>query len=416
MSEAKLLEKKKIINDPVHGFITIPSGLIYKLVEHPYLQRLRNIKQMGMAYLVYPGAIHTRFHHAIGAMHLMGMAIETLRGKGCEISAEEEEGVMVAILLHDIGHGPYSHALEHAIVGGISHEAISEMLMDRLNEEFHGALDLAISIFRNNYRKLFLHQLVSSQLDCDRMDYLSRDSFFTGVSEGIIGFDRIIKMLNVRDNQLVVEEKAIYSIEKFIVARRLMYWQVYLHKTCVAAEHMLVNILKRAKFLANEGMELFATPNFRHFLHHNISYDDFLQFPEHLQNFSRLDDYDVYTSVKVWADAPDFILSHLCRGILERKLYRTEMSREEIDPLRYVKMIERAVDRYHVSAEDASYFVFTDTLYNRAYQVNDGNINILAKDGTVKDITMASDNTTLGALANTVEKHILCYMKDLCRD
>lgn len=413
MPGAKLLEKKKIINDPVHGFITIPSGLIYKLIEHPYLQRLRNIKQMGMAYLVYPGAIHNRFHHAIGAMHLMSMAIEVLRAKGVSITSEEEEGVMVAILLHDIGHGPYSHALEHAIVGGVSHEVISELLMDRLNKEFGGQLDLAIQIFRNKHDRLFLHQLVSGQLDCDRMDYLSRDSYFTGVSEGIIGFDRIIKMLNVHDNQLVVEEKAIYSIEKFIVARRLMYWQVYLHKTCVAAEQMLVNILKRAKHLAMEGAELFATPNFRHFLHNSISYEDFEKDERNLAHFSKLDDYDVYTSVKVWENHPDFILSHLCRGILGRKLYRTEMSRAEVDPLRYAAIVERACQQYKLGAEDASYFVFTDTLYNRAYQVNDGNINILAKDGTVKDITIASDNSTLGALANTVEKHILCYMKDL---
>lgn len=407
------MNKKKIINDPVYGFITIPAGLIFDLIEHPYFQRLRNIKQMGMAYLVYPGAIHTRFHHAIGAMHLMGMAIETLRGKGHEITVEEEEAVNVAILLHDIGHGPFSHALEHTIVEGISHEHISSLLMNNLNRQFGNKLELALEVFNNRYHKPFLHQLVSSQLDCDRMDYLSRDSFFTGVSEGIIGFDRIIKMLNVSNGQLVVEEKAIYSIEKFLIARRLMYWQVYLHKTSVSAEHMLVNILKRAKFLASHGEDLFATPNFRHFLVKSVTKKDFEEDPVHLECFSSLDDYDIYTSIKVWAGADDFVLSYLCKSLLSRSLYKTEMTNDLPDEGKITELRTRAKNLYPVTEAETSYFVFADTVINNAYKVGDGNIYILTKDGSVKDITGASDNSTLEALAQTVKKHILCYTKEL---
>ncbi|TQM48786.1 hypothetical protein BDE36_0476 [Arcticibacter tournemirensis] len=411
-----ILNKKKIINDPVYGFITIPAGLIFDLIEHPYFQRLRNIKQMGMAYLVYPGAIHTRFHHAIGAMHLMGMAIETLRGKGLIITEEEEEAVNVAILLHDIGHGPFSHALEHTIVEGISHEHISSLLMNNLNRQFGNRLELAMQIFNNRYYKPFLHQLVSSQLDCDRMDYLSRDSFFTGVSEGIIGFDRIIKMLNVSDGQLVIEEKAVYSIEKFLVARRLMYWQVYLHKTAVSAEHMLVNILRRAKYLASRGEELFATPNFEHFLVKSVTKKDFEEDPVHLECFSSLDDYDIYTSIKVWAGTKDFILSHLCKSILSRTLYKTEITMAPVEKERVDEITSLAGKFYPIDKTDVPYFVFTDIVANTAYNINDGNINILTKDGSVKDITTASDNSTLEALAKTVKKHILCYMKELKAD
>lgn len=408
-----ILDKKKIINDPVYGFITIPAGIIFELIEHPYFQRLRNIKQMGLAYLVYPGAIHTRFHHALGAMHLMGMAIETLRGKGHNISKQEEEAVNIAILLHDIGHGPFSHALEHTIVEGISHEHISSLLMDNLNKEFGNGLQLALEIFNNRYDKPFLHQLVSSQLDCDRMDYLSRDSFFTGVSEGIIGFDRIIKMLNVRRNQLVVEEKAIYSIEKFLIARRLMYWQVYLHKAAVSAEHMLVAILRRAKYLVSTGVELFCTPNFRHFLTRSVTREDFERDPAHLQCFSSLDDYDIYTSVKVWAGADDLILSYLCKSLVKRRLYKTEISNVPIGEDRLRKLEELAVKTFGIRQEEVHYFVFTDVIINNAYNVNDGNINILTKDGDVKDITLASDNSTLEALAKTVKKYILCYPREL---
>lgn len=369
---------------------------------------------MGMAYLVYPGAIHSRFHHTIGAMHLMRMAIDTLRSKGHEISHKEEEAVSVAILLHDIGHGPFSHALEHTIVEGVSHEHISAMLMQKLNKQFHNKLDLAIAIFNNEYEKPFLHQLVSSQLDCDRMDYLSRDSFFTGVSEGIIGFDRIIKMLNVANGQLVVEEKAIYSIEKFIIARRFMYWQVYLHKTCVAAEQMLANILRRAKYLATHGGVLFATPAFRHFLVNNVTRRDFERDPQHLDLFALLDDYDIYACIKVWAGHDDYILSYLCKSLLSRRLYRTEVSSSPPDSGKLERLMKRAREKYPAEATDLTNFVFTDVLVNNAYKVDDGNILIQAKDGSVKDLTEASDDSALGAIAHTVKKHILCYMKELC--
>lgn len=407
------MNKKKIINDPVYGFITIPSNLIYDLLQHPYFQRLRNIKQLGMTHLVYPGALHTRFHHALGAMHLMQSAIETLRSKANEITSEEEEAVAIAILLHDIGHGPFSHALEHTIVEGISHEHISTLLMNELNNEFNGKLTMAMDIFNNRYQKSFLHQLVSGQLDMDRMDYLSRDSFFTGVAEGVISFDRIIKMLDVVDDQIVIEEKGIYSIEKFLIARRLMYWQVYLHKTVIAAEQLLVKILERAKELATKGETLFATPSFAHFLNNSITRKDFEDNPYHLNCFSKLDDYDIYASVKVWASHSDIILSTLCNNLLNRSLYHVEITNEppvigEIDGL-----VQEAIKTFDIDEDDASYFVFTDTIKNNAYKVGDGNIKILMKDGRIQDITTASDNSNLEALAKTVKKYIFCYLKEL---
>ncbi|HEY0896678.1 MAG TPA: HD domain-containing protein, partial [Sphingobacteriaceae bacterium] len=328
------MNKKKIINDPVYGFITIPTDLIYDLIEHPYFQRLRYIKQLGMTHLVYPGALHTRFHHALGAMHLMKLAIETLRSKGHEITAEEEEAASIAILLHDIGHGPFSHALEHTIVTGIAHEHISTLLMDKLNHQFGGRLELALEIFNKRYYKSFLHQLVSGQLDLDRMDYLNRDSFFTGVSEGVISSDRIIKMLDAAGGQLVIEEKGIYSIEKFLIARRLMYWQVYLHKTVIGAEQMLVKILERAKELAVGGKRLFATPCFGHFLNHSVTREEFMGDPEHLKHFSALDDHDIFTSIKVWANDDDLILSRLCRQLIRRDLYKVEISTQAPSPER----------------------------------------------------------------------------------
>ncbi len=407
------MNKKKIINDPVYGFITIPSDLIYDLIQHPFVQRLRHIKQLGMTYLVYPGAIHSRFHHALGALHLSCLAIETLRGKGHEITDEEEEAVNAAILLHDIGHGPFSHALEHTIVEGISHEHISSLLMDSLNTEFGGRLDLAIEVFTKRYPKKFLHQLVSGQLDIDRMDYLNRDSFFTGVSEGVISFDRIIKMLNVKNDQLVVEEKGIYSIEKFLIARRLMYWQVYLHKTVIAAEQLLVKILERARFLAMNGEVLFATPDFGHFLNHAISRADFKEDPYHLQCFARLDDYDIFTSIKVWTTASDPILSTLCTMLTTRNLYHVEITNDPPDPEFVEELAAEAMALYGIDDEDASYFVFTDTIKNNAYLMGNGNINLLMKDGSVRDITAASDNSNLEALARTVKKYILVFDKQL---
>lgn len=407
------MNKKKIINDPVYGFITIPSDLIFDLIEHPYFQRLRYIKQLGMTHLVYPGALHTRFHHALGAMHLMKLAIETLRSKGNNITADEEEAALIAILLHDIGHGPFSHALEHTIVEGISHEHISTLLMDKLNEQFDGRLQLALEIFNKRYTKSYLHQLVSSQLDLDRMDYLNRDSFFTGVSEGVISTDRIIKMLDVAGDQLVVEEKGIYSIEKFLIARRLMYWQVYLHKTVISAEQMLGKILERAKELASSGMTLFATPCFAHFLNNSVTKEEFMVDPVHLRHFSTLDDHDIFTSIKVWAHHDDVILSTLCKKLISRDLYKVEISNQPPVLERIDQLVDRAMERYHLDEDDASYFVFTDTIKNNAYRVGDGNINIVMKDKSVQDITTASDNSTVEALAKTVKKYILCYVKDI---
>lgn len=407
------LNKKKIINDPVYGFITIPSELVFDLIQHPYFQRLRYIKQLGMTHLVYPGALHTRFHHALGAMHLMGLALETIKSKGQAISFEEEQGVIIAILLHDIGHGPFSHALEHTIVDGVSHEHISTLLMNNLNREFGGKLGLAIEIFNNRYHKKFLYQLVSGQLDLDRMDYLNRDSFFTGVSEGVISFDRIIKMLDVVDDQLVVEEKGIYSIEKFLIARRLMYWQVYLHKTVIAAEQMLVKILERAKELSHEGRNLFASPCFSYFLKNSISMEDFKNNPLNIERFTKLDDNDIFTSIKVWVNDEDLILSTLCMHLIDRNLYQVEITNEPPSIERINNLADKVTDEYEISDDDTSYFVFTDTIKNKAYSVGDGSIKILMKDGSIQDIAGASDYSNLEALAKTVQKYILCYVKEL---
>lgn len=407
------MNKKKIINDPVYGFITIPSELVFDLIQHPYFQRLRYIKQLGMTHLVYPGALHTRFHHALGAMHLMGLALETIKGKGQAISFEEEQAVIIAILLHDIGHGPFSHALEHTIVDGVSHEHISTLLMDNLNREFGGKLSLAIEIFNNRYHKKFLYQLVSGQLDLDRMDYLNRDSFFTGVSEGVISFDRIIKMLDVVDDQLVIEEKGIYSIEKFLIARRLMYWQVYLHKTVIAAEQMLVKILERAKELTQEGRNLFASPCFSYFLKNSISMEDFKNNPLNIERFTKLDDNDIFTSIKVWENDEDLILSTLCAHLISRNLYQVEISNEPPSIDKINKLAEKVTEEYEISDDDTSYFVFTDTIKNKAYSVGDGSIKILMKDGSIQDIASASDYSNLEALAKTVQKYILCYVKEL---
>ena len=407
------MNKKKIINDPVYGFISIPTELVFDLIEHPYFQRLRYIKQLGLTHLVYPGALHTRFHHALGAMHLMGMAIETLRNKGHGISDEEEEAVIIAILLHDIGHGPFSHTLEESIVENISHEDISSMLMNKLNIQFGGRLGMAIEIFNGIYPREFLHQLVSSQLDMDRMDYLNRDSFFTGVSEGVISSDRIIKMLNVKDDQVAIEEKGIYSFEKFLIARRLMYWQVYLHKTVIAAEQLLAKILKRSRELALMGIPVFTTPALSHFLEKPISRDTFMNEDHHLEAFATLDDTDIMAAVKVWADHDDFVLSKLCRDLVHRDLYKVDITNEAPDKALIAKLTRRAIEKYGITEHEASYFVFEDTIRNNAYKPGDGNIRILMKDGTIKDITAASDNSNLEALAKTVKKYILCYKKDL---
>ena len=407
------MNKKKIINDPVYGFISIPTDLVYDLIEHRYFQRLRYIKQLGMTHLVYPGALHTRFHHALGAMHLMSLAIETLRYKGLQITQAEEEAVTVAILLHDIGHGPFSHALEQAIIEGVWHEDISVLLMNELNKQFGGRLAMAIEIFNGTYHKNFLHQLVSSQLDMDRLDYLNRDSFFTGVSEGVISSDRIIKMLNVVDDHIVVEEKGIYSIEKFLIARRLMYWQVYLHKTVIAGEQLLCKILKRAKELALSNEELFCTPALNHFLVNTINNQMFIREGDNLETFAGLDDTDIMAAVKIWAGSKDFVLSKLCRDLVHRNLYHTDISNEVPDEAFVNELSQKAVKKYGISEYEASYFVFTDEVRNNAYKTDDGSILILMKNGTVKDITAASDNSNLEALKKTVKKYILCYYKEL---
>jgi len=407
------LNKKKIINDPVYGFITIPSALVFDLIEHPYFQRLRYIKQLGMTHLVYPGALHTRFHHALGAMHLMRTAIETLCNKSQDITAEEQEAVTIAILLHDIGHGPFSHALEESIVQGISHEDISTLMMDRLNRDLNGQLQMAIEIFNNTYHKSFLHQLVSSQLDMDRMDYLNRDSFFTGVSEGVISSERIIKMLNVVDDHIVVEEKGIYSIENFLISRRLMYWQVYLHKTVIAAEQLLGKILKRARELALSGVPLFATPSLSHFLVNTINKEAFKSDQTHLDIFAQLDDADIMSAIKVWAGSEDRILALLCKKLIDRKLYHVEIGDKPMSERKLAELTKLAVEQYSIDKADAHYFVFTDIIKNNAYKVGDGNIRILMKDKSVKDITTASDDNNLAVLAKTVKKHITCYTKEL---
>lgn len=405
------LNKKKIINDPVYGFINIPSELIFDLISHPFFQRLRYIKQLGMTHLVYPGALHTRFHHALGAMHLMCLAIDILRSKGHGITKDEEEGATIAILLHDIGHGPFSHALEYSLVKGIQHEDISILMMERLNMEFGGKLNTAIAIFKGDYPKKFLHQLISSQLDLDRMDYLNRDSFFTGVSEGVISFDRIIKMFNIADDQLVIEEKGIYSIEKFLIARRLMYWQVYLHKTVIAGEMLLVKILKRAKELAVRGADLFATPALQHFLKNEISQKEFFETNVHLLQFAKLDDQDIFASVKVWCEHQDRILSLLCNMLVNRNLYKIEITNDVPDPGRVSMISENTAFSLGIDQNEVSYFVFTDVISNRAYNTGGGNstINILMKNNTTTDIAKASDLSNLESLDRTVRKHILCY-------
>lgn len=403
--------KLKIVNDPIYGFVSLPFEIIFDLIEHPYFQRLRRIKQLGLTNLVYPGALHTRFHHAIGAMHLMDQAIEVIRSKGHEITDEEAQGATIAILLHDIGHGPYSHALEHSIVSNISHEEISLLFMQQLNKTFHGKLDTAIAIFQNKYRKKFLHQLVSSQLDVDRLDYLKRDSFFTGVSEGVISSERIIKMLNVVNDQLAIEAKGIYSIEKFIIARRLMYWQVYLHKAVLSAENLLVNILKRAKELAEKNTVLFCTPAFKKFLYNNYEQNDFIKSPALLEAFALLDDYDIMTSIKVWMDHKDPVLSILCKQLVNRRLSHVEMQKNPFKESQVQEIKEQFKKKLQLTDKEVEYFVFTGNVTNEAYRADKIRINILFKDGSVADIAEASDQLSIDVLARTVKKYYLCYPK-----
>lgn len=405
------LNKKKIFNDPIYGFITINHDIIFDLIEHPYFQRLRRIKQLGLTHLVYPGALHTRFHHALGTMHLMQKAIEVIRGKGHTISDKEAEGVSIAILLHDIGHGPFSHALEHSIVNGISHEEISTLFMDELNKEFKGKLDLALKIFRNTYKKKFLYQLVSSQLDMDRLDYLRRDSFYSGVSEGVISTDRIITMLNVKNDELAIDQKGIYSIEKFIIARRLMYWQVYLHKTVLSAENLSVNILKRAKELALNGTELFCTPALKEFLYNQHNLDSFKSNPKVLKTFADLDDIDIMASIKIWEKNEDKTLATLCKMMLNRNLYKISLQNKKFSKVEIETVANKIKEKFKLTDKEVNYFVFQGSIINNAYNPKMDKINILMKDGKMMDIVDAADTLNISALSTPVKKWFMCFPK-----
>lgn len=405
--------KRKMFNDPVYGFITIPSETVFQLIEHPYFQRLRRIKQLGLTHLVYPGGLHTRFQHSLGAMHLMTESIESLREKGNDISDRETEAAQIAILLHDTGHGPYSHALENSLVEGISHEDISLLFMTRLNGIFKGKLTRALEIFCKRYPKEYLSQLVSGQLDVDRLDYLKRDSFFCGVAEGIVSNERIIKTLNVIDNQIGLEAKGLYSVEKFIIARRLMYWQVYLHKTVLSAEALLIRALRRAKQLSSQGKKLFATPSLSFFLENSIDREAFLHDPVILEQFALIDDFDIFTSVKIWSQHEDYILSTLSNWLVNRNLYRVEMQAEPFDPAYIDTLKSRLYQTMPVGPEDADYFVFTDSTSNFSYDPFDNRINVLLKNGEVIDLTLASGLFNLTILTEPDVKYIAGYPKKI---
>lgn len=400
---------RKIINDPVYGFITIDHPLILQIVSHPYYQRLRNIHQMAFAHLIYPGAVHSRLHHSLGAYHLMCTALEELKGKGIAITREEELGAKIAILLHDAGHGPFSHALENELIPGIHHEQISLLIMKELNDEFEGELNTAIAIFTDQYPKRFLHQLVSGQLDVDRMDYLNRDSFFTGVADGVIGYDRIIKMLTVKDGNLVVEEKAIYSIEKFLVSRRLMYWQVYLHKTVLGAEMMLVKIIRRAKELLMKGEPIIAASQVMDNILKNPG--EYQKMEDMLQIFCRLDDHDVMATIKNWCWHPDTILRILCRSVIDRRLYKVKLQSLPFDASLLEEKNQEVAACLGIASEDLHYFVFTGIATNTTYNPADERINILFKDGTVKDISQVDNALIQQNLSSTVKKYYICYYR-----
>ena len=400
--------KLKVFNDPIYGFIQIPNSLIFDIIEHPYFQRLRRITQMGFSNLVYPGANHTRFHHALGCVYLMEKAVRVLRFKQVVISEEEEIALYIAILLHDIGHGAFSHALEHSIVSGISHEEISLKFMHKLNKEFKGKLDLAIEIFEGKYNRNFLYQLISSQLDIDRLDYLKRDSFYTGVTEGNISSDRLIVMMNVKNDELVIEQKGIYSVEKFLIARRLMYWQVYLHKTGLVAENMLVNVLKRAKYLAEKGHELYASNSLNYFLYHQINQNNFTK--DTLAKFSKLDDYDILSAIKEWTNHSDKVLSLLSKMIVNRKLLKIEIQKNPFSELQINRKKEKFSKILNLTPDEMNYFVFSQKIENQAYRTEKP-IFILNKKGKLKDIAKASDQLNLQALTKPVVKYFICYPK-----
>jgi uncharacterized protein len=403
--------KRKIVNDPVYGLINMPSEIIYDIIEHKYFQRLRRIKQLGLTDYVYPGAVHTRFQHTLGAMHLISSAVSVLRSKGTLITEEEEEAVSLAILLHDIGHGPYSHTLEHIIVEKYSHEELSLQFMNALNKEYKGKLDLALKIFKDQYRKKFLHQLVSSQLDVDRLDYLRRDSFYTGVSEGVIGSDRIIKMLAVVNDELVIEAKGIYSVEKFLIARWLMYWQVYLHKTVVSAEMLLLKIFKRVKFLISENKEVYLTTELKYFFDNSqLDSSDSITM---LNNFSTIDDTDILVLIKNWALSNDKVLSELSNKLINRQLLKIEIQDTPFDQKKISELSEKASKLLNLNKSEVQYYVFTDHISKNAYSAFDDKIRILYKDGSLKDVGDASDILNTAMLSKTVRKYFLCYPKEI---
>lgn len=403
--------KRKIINDPVYGFISLPHALVFDVIEHPYFQRLRRIKQLGMTHLVYPGALHTRFHHALGAMHLMQQALEVLRSKGHPITATEERGVLLAILLHDIGHGPYSHSLERNLVPDMSHEELSLMFMQHLRSLVGSDMDTAISIYTDTWPKHFLHRLVSGQLDMDRLDYLTRDSFFTGVSEGVINTDRIIKMLDVHNDQLAIEAKGIYSIDKFIVARRLMYWQVYLHKTVIAAEQMLISIMRRARWLALQGETIFTTTSLRPFLYDDPRKRNFDDDPQLLHTFGRLDDFDIFSAIKEWCQSSDPVLKMLSNNLVHRQLFRTDLTRQPADLQKIDDLRQIIRQKTGFSNEEMSYVLIDGKAMNTAYDPAHENINIAFRDGTVRDYAQVSDQLNADVLSADVTKYFVCYPK-----
>ncbi|MGO4773804.1 HD domain-containing protein [Flavobacterium sp. W22_SRS_FK3] len=405
------INKLKIFNDPIYGFISIPNELIYDLIQHPYFQRLRRISQMGLSYLVYPGANHTRFHHALGCMHLMQKAIETLRFKGVVISSEEENALYIAILLHDIGHGPFSHAMEKSIVEDVNHEAISLLFMNQLNEEFEGKLSLAIQVFKGDYHRKFMLQLISSQLDMDRMDYLKRDSFYTGVAEGNVNSERLIQMMNVVEGVLVIEEKGIYSVEKFLLSRRLMYWQAYLHKTSLVAELILMKVLKRAKELTLKGINLPCSESLLYFMENKITLGNFNA--EILDLFSQLDDFDIIGALKAWQRQDDFILSTLSKMIINRDLLKIKMSAEKIPIEESQTMKEEFAHEHNISLAEAEYFIFRGKIKNQAYSKEAEPIRIFKKDRTIEDVVEASDQLNLKSLSKLVTKYYICFPKQL---
>lgn len=404
--------RKKVINDPIYGFVNIPNDFIFEIIQHPYFQRLRRITQMGLSYLVYPGAKHTRFHHALGCLHLMQRAVQVLRFKKVTISEEEEEALYIAILLHDIGHGPFSHALEYSLAQGITHEELSLRFMEKLNEQFSGKLSLAIKIFNKEYHRPFINQLVSSQLDIDRLDYLSRDCFYSGVAEGNIGAERVISMLNVKDEKLIIDPKGLYSIENFIIARRLMYWLVYLHKTSLVAEHMLISVLKRAKHLMlNAGQNLPMSSALKHFISAEITKDNFSD--ETLLVFSRLDDYDIISGLKEWQFSEDFVLSRLSQMILDRELLKIKKLEQEASKEQIEDLVLKTMQKYHITPKEAEYFVSYISASHRAYHPNKENIFTLNSQEQLIDVSDASDLTNIKALSQNVTKHFLCYPKNL---